>query len=62
LLPEAPADADGEACTELTCAVPVELFEVFPPPAWTAPVEFVAVLLPEPPMRTGTDAAAVAPA
>jgi hypothetical protein len=42
--------------------VPVELFEVFPPPAWTAPVEFVAVLLPEPPMLTGTDAAAVAPA
>ena len=49
LLPEAPADADGDALAELTCAVPVELFEVLPPPACTAPTEFVAVLLPEPP-------------
>jgi len=60
--PEAPADADGDALTELTCALPVEPFEVLPPPACTAPTEFVAVLLPEPPTATGIDAAAVAPA
>jgi hypothetical protein len=62
LLPEAPADADGDALAELTCTLPVELFEELPPPACTAPTEFVAVLLPEPPIATGAEAAAVAPA
>jgi hypothetical protein len=62
LEPDAPPDADGDALAELTCAVPVELFEEFPPPTCTAPTEFEAVLLPEPPTATGTEAAAVAPA
>jgi hypothetical protein len=62
VLSETPADADGDALTELTCTLPVELSEVLPPPACTAPTEFVAVLLPEPPTATGTEAAAVASA
>jgi hypothetical protein len=61
-LPERAADADGDALTELTCTLPVELFEVLPPPACTVPTEFVAVLLPEPPTATGAEAAAVVPA
>jgi len=62
VFPDAPAEADGEAVTELTCTLPVEPLEVFPPPAWTAPTEFVAVLSPDPPIVTGTEAVAVVPA
>jgi hypothetical protein len=62
LRPEAPADADGDTVAELTCALPVELFEVLPPPACTAPTEFVAVLSPEPATATGAETAALASA
>jgi len=62
LASDAPTDADGDALTELTCALPVEPCDVLPPPACTAPTEFVAVLLPDPPTPTGTEAVAVAPA
>ena len=62
LRPEAPTDPEGNALAELTCAVPVELLEVLPPPTCTAPTEFVAVLSPEPPIATGAETAALVPA
>jgi hypothetical protein len=61
VFPSAPADADGLELTPLTCTLPVEPLDVFPPPACTAPVELVAVLSPEPVMATGTDASTDTP-
>ena len=62
VVPFAPAEADGEEFTALTCTPPVELLEEFPPPTCTAPTEFDAVLLPEPPTEIGTVPETDAPA
>jgi len=62
VVPFAPAEADGEEFTALTCTPPVELLAEFPPPTCTAPTEFDAVLLPGPPTVVGTEPETDAPA
>jgi hypothetical protein len=46
--------------TELVCTAPVDPFDVFPPPTWTAPVEPVALLLPVPAIDVGAEMDALA--
>src|SRR5205823_11727402 len=59
--PAAFAEREGLVLRPLAWTTPVELPAVFPPPSCAAPVEFVAVLLPDPPTDVGalTDAPAV---
>jgi hypothetical protein len=56
--PAAFAESDGLVLTPFAWTTPVELPAVFPPPTCAAPVEFVAVLLPEPPIDVGAETAA----
>src|SRR5438874_4372330 len=56
------ADADGDELTGLDCATPTACDDVLPPPTWTEPTEFEAVLLPVPATEVGADTPAVAPA
>ena len=57
----APADPDGDELIGLDCTLPVEPLDVLPPPACTAPTEFVAVLLPVPVIEVGAETAALVP-
>jgi hypothetical protein len=59
-LPPLPAETDGLELTELVWTAPVELPAELPPPTCTAPTEFEAVLLPEPPTDVGAETLALA--